>query len=424
VSISATLSSTKANGCGGHLEFGLLSPQRSGPVSLAGRPSNAAAAGLCWPIIPACWSCPMSTTPNLISRFMKLMLGQLSADWQQRWGHPLALVETFVDPRFYTGTAYKVSGWSHLGKRPVGSATPMIFMRGTTPPNSFGCARWSRSLCEITRGGLAGGLGLGRTKPPRPLRGQSARDPLLAGQASTKRLPEFRRAQSPGLSGLGLICVAVMAMAQGVILGPDDLAIYADTLSQPQLRACAFEPIPTAETFAVPRKRPLPGSCMGSMLTSWSGCSGAGRTKSWDPGKIDHHFRWQEGARQCRSGDCQCGRFPGTLFGQCCGPSPRATKSPPPGATIGRPTDGGQDPDRDAMHTQDDTARKILLEGAAETISCPSRVTSPRWKQPGLTCSQTGFFPPPPTPKTRVLKREHNRGRLEIRFSGMRGGSA
>ena len=26
------------------------------------------------------------------------------------------LVETFVDPRFYQGTAYKVSGWSHLGR--------------------------------------------------------------------------------------------------------------------------------------------------------------------------------------------------------------------------------------------------------------------------------------------------------------------
>src|SRR2546422_10525486 len=27
--------------------------------------------------------------PNLISRFMKLMLARLSADWQERWGHPL-----------------------------------------------------------------------------------------------------------------------------------------------------------------------------------------------------------------------------------------------------------------------------------------------------------------------------------------------
>ncbi len=54
--------------------------------------------------------------PNLISRFMKLMLGRLSADWRECWGHPLALVESFVDPQRYPGTAYKVSGWSHLGK--------------------------------------------------------------------------------------------------------------------------------------------------------------------------------------------------------------------------------------------------------------------------------------------------------------------
>ena len=61
-------------------------------------------------VLPDCHS------PNLISRFMKLMLRQLSEDWEKRWEHPIALVETFVDPRFYQGTAYKVSGWSHLGR--------------------------------------------------------------------------------------------------------------------------------------------------------------------------------------------------------------------------------------------------------------------------------------------------------------------
>ncbi len=59
---------------------------------------------------------PDSHYPNLIGRFMKLMLGQLSRDWAKRWGRPIALVETFVDPRYYTGTACKVSGWCHLGK--------------------------------------------------------------------------------------------------------------------------------------------------------------------------------------------------------------------------------------------------------------------------------------------------------------------
>src|SRR6478672_8930054 len=39
-------------------------------------------------VLPAC------QCPNLISRFMKLMLGRLSQDWEKEWGHPLALCET------------------------------------------------------------------------------------------------------------------------------------------------------------------------------------------------------------------------------------------------------------------------------------------------------------------------------------------
>jgi hypothetical protein len=53
--------------------------------------------------------------PNLVSRFMKLMLARLSSDWENTWGHPVALAESFVDPQQYRGTAYKVSGWSQLG---------------------------------------------------------------------------------------------------------------------------------------------------------------------------------------------------------------------------------------------------------------------------------------------------------------------
>ena len=53
--------------------------------------------------------------PNLVSRFMKLMLARLSSDWENTWGYPVALAESFVDPQQYRGTAYKVSGWSQLG---------------------------------------------------------------------------------------------------------------------------------------------------------------------------------------------------------------------------------------------------------------------------------------------------------------------
>jgi hypothetical protein len=36
-------------------------------------------------------------------------------DWLARWGHPVALVETFVDPACFRGTTDQGSGWSELG---------------------------------------------------------------------------------------------------------------------------------------------------------------------------------------------------------------------------------------------------------------------------------------------------------------------
>jgi hypothetical protein len=71
--------------------------------------------------------------PNLISRLMKLMLGRLSEDWQERWGHPIALVETFVDPRQFI--------WA---KPPGGNAMRMISTRSTTRPKRFGFGNWSK----------------------------------------------------------------------------------------------------------------------------------------------------------------------------------------------------------------------------------------------------------------------------------------
>lgn len=41
---------------------------------------------------------PHKSFPNLGSRSLRLTLDRLSADWQERYGHPVVLVETFVDP--------------------------------------------------------------------------------------------------------------------------------------------------------------------------------------------------------------------------------------------------------------------------------------------------------------------------------------
>lgn len=53
--------------------------------------------------------------PNLASRVLGLVLRRLSADWQEHWGHPVLLVESFVDESKYQGTCYKACGFEAVG---------------------------------------------------------------------------------------------------------------------------------------------------------------------------------------------------------------------------------------------------------------------------------------------------------------------
>jgi hypothetical protein len=53
--------------------------------------------------------------PNLGSRVLGLVERRISADWQARYGHPLLLHETFVDPRRFHGGVYRAANWVELG---------------------------------------------------------------------------------------------------------------------------------------------------------------------------------------------------------------------------------------------------------------------------------------------------------------------
>jgi len=53
--------------------------------------------------------------PNLASRILSLSQKRLPADWQTVFGHPVVLIETFVDPRWFRGTIYKAANWIYVG---------------------------------------------------------------------------------------------------------------------------------------------------------------------------------------------------------------------------------------------------------------------------------------------------------------------
>lgn len=58
---------------------------------------------------------PEGHHPNLASQVLALNLRRLSADWERYYGHPILLVETFVDAARFRGTCYRAAGWQVLG---------------------------------------------------------------------------------------------------------------------------------------------------------------------------------------------------------------------------------------------------------------------------------------------------------------------
>ncbi len=53
--------------------------------------------------------------PNLGSRILSLCQRRLATDWQKAFGHPVVLLETFVDPQRFQGTVYKAANWLYVG---------------------------------------------------------------------------------------------------------------------------------------------------------------------------------------------------------------------------------------------------------------------------------------------------------------------
>jgi hypothetical protein len=59
---------------------------------------------------------PWVRVPHLASHLLAQATRRLSKDWQHRYGHPVWLVESFVEVHRFAATAYKAAGWHCLGR--------------------------------------------------------------------------------------------------------------------------------------------------------------------------------------------------------------------------------------------------------------------------------------------------------------------
>lgn len=59
---------------------------------------------------------PWVRVPHLASHLLGRIARRISADWRQLYGHPVWLLESFVDIERFKGTCYRAANWQCLGR--------------------------------------------------------------------------------------------------------------------------------------------------------------------------------------------------------------------------------------------------------------------------------------------------------------------
>lgn len=197
---------------------------------------------------------PEKTFPNLGSRSLRLVLERLSADWQGRYRHPVVLVETFVDPERFCGTVYSANGWQELGRTDgFGRVRRDFYQEHNKPKRLF-----AREIDRNARRSLAAD----KLKPSLAMveaktipRSTQKPEQIRSMVEHFKSLADCRK--RIGIYPLwSLVAIALLAHLCGAPKGQKDLAKFAKGLSLVQRRALGVRrqpdgryPAPSQPTF-------------------------------------------------------------------------------------------------------------------------------------------------------------------------------
>jgi hypothetical protein len=180
---------------------------------------------------------PKGQSPNLASRSLSLNLQRLSADWLARYGHPIALVETYVDPQRFEGTCYRAANWIEIGvTKGFGRSRLDFYQLHRQPKAIFLCPLVPKARHILSAPILPPTWApYRREAPPQhyPLSGQQTRSLLQAlGQ-----LPDPRRYHGwrhRRVASLVAIAAAAMIAGNNSLI---DIGEFSQSLNQNQLRS-------------------------------------------------------------------------------------------------------------------------------------------------------------------------------------------
>jgi hypothetical protein len=163
--------------------------------------------------------------PNLGSRVLALCEKRIGHDWLRHFGHPLLLLETFVDTERFSGAVYKAANWRCVGQSQGYSRIPGGYSRTQSSKKWVFVRSLTRDAYQV----------LSRDILPTPYKNGKSRIMLTAPQMNA--LPDFfkditdpRRAQGRRHS-----LITILAIAMGATLcemrGYKAIAEWAKALS-------------------------------------------------------------------------------------------------------------------------------------------------------------------------------------------------
>lgn len=198
---------------------------------------------------------PERTVPNLGSVVLSRILARLSDDWQVRYGHPVLVVETFVDPEQFQGTVYRASNWSELGLTKGNGRTSRDYYENHDRPKRL----FARELAPNARRSLQAEHlkpALAAVEAKVPVRSTLKAAELKSLSDLFREVPDYRQriGQYPLYALLGIAACAYLADAPR---GQKDLVGFARRLSSRQRAALGVRrtaagqyPAPSQPTFS------------------------------------------------------------------------------------------------------------------------------------------------------------------------------
>lgn len=311
--------------------------------------------------------CLLKECPNLATRVMRLTLDRLSQDWERKYGHPILAVETFVDPERFSGASYRAGGWIELGPTAgYGRCRKDYYVAHEKPKRlyvrelrrnarrSLQADRLSPALAKVEEQVVA--VCTHRT------------DQLRSLVSFLKQVPDFRAriTSYPIWSLLGVVACAHLC---GAPRGQKDLAAFARRLTQAQRRALGIRrdrqgryPAPSQPTFSrllcqvdplkveeaiLAFQRQVRGECPPEEMVLMDG----------------KELRHSQGTQLLTAVSARTHHYLGSR------PVAEKTNEIPVAQALIPELDlEGRLVSLDALHTQDETARMVVLEGGGDYL--------------------------------------------------------